>query len=74
MGENKNNVNEPIRLYLTVGAQKLILGTLSHDKFPQLATEIVLERDFELSHSWKNGSVFLTGYIVDGTNRYPLLF
>lgn len=67
LGENTNKGNEPIRIYLKVGDQKLIIGTLSHEKFPQLATEIVLERDFDLSHSWKNGSVFFSGYKVDAS-------
>ncbi|XP_023637399.1 histone deacetylase HDT3 isoform X2 [Capsella rubella] len=68
LGENKNNVNEPIKLYLRVKDKKHIIGVLSHDKIPQLATEIVLERNFELSHSWKNGSVFFSGYKVDASD------
>ncbi|WZZ92356.1 hypothetical protein YC2023_120935 [Brassica napus] len=56
LGEKKNGGNEPVRLYMKVGDQKLVIGTLSHDKCPQLCTEIVLERSFELSHSWKDGS------------------
>lgn len=71
LGENKNNGNESVRLYLKVGDQKLIIGTLSHEKFPQLSTEIVLEKGFELSHSWKNGSVYFTGYKVDASEPYP---
>lgn len=74
MGGSKNNGNEPVRVYLTVGEQKLIIGTLSHEKFPQLSTEIVLERGFDLSHSWKNGSVFFSGYKVDASDPYPLIF
>ncbi|CAB82939.1 histone deacetylase-like protein [Arabidopsis thaliana] len=62
LGESKNNVTEPIQLYVTVGSDKLLIGTLSHEKFPQLSTEIVLERNFALSHTWKNGSVFFSGY------------
>ncbi|CAH2074270.1 unnamed protein product [Thlaspi arvense] len=62
LGEKKNNGNEPVRLYLKYGDQKLVIGTLSHDKFPHLRTEIVLETRFELSHDWKNGSVFFSGY------------
>lgn len=65
LGEKKNGGNEPVRLYTKVEDLKLLIGTLSHDKFPQLCTEIVLPRSFELSHSWKDGSVFFTGYIVD---------
>lgn len=58
---------------MKVGDQKLVIGTLSHDKCPQLCTEIVLERSFELSHSWKDGSVFFSGYRVDAheSDSYP---
>ncbi|KAJ0243981.1 Histone deacetylase HDT3 [Hirschfeldia incana] len=65
LGEKKNGGNEPVKLYLEVEDQKLVIGTLSHDKFPQLSTEIVLPGTFELSHSWKDGSVFFSGYRVD---------
>ncbi|WZZ23240.1 histone deacetylase HDT3 isoform X2 [Brassica rapa] len=65
LGEKKNGGNEPVRLYMKVGDQKLVIGTLSHDKVPQLCTEIVVERSFELSHSWKDGSVYFSGYRVD---------
>ncbi|CAL9229048.1 unnamed protein product [Arabidopsis halleri] len=68
LGENKSNVTEPIQLYVTVGQDKLLIGTLSHERFPQLATELVLERNFALSHSWKNGSVFFSGYKVDASD------
>ncbi|KAL0736673.1 hypothetical protein Bca4012_012883 [Brassica carinata] len=65
LGEKKNGGNVPVRLHMKVDDQKLVIGTLSHDKFPQLCTEIVLERPFELSHTWKDGSVFFSGYKVD---------
>ncbi|XP_019084539.1 PREDICTED: histone deacetylase HDT3-like isoform X2 [Camelina sativa] len=68
LGESKNNVKEPIQLFVKVGGQKLIIGNLSHGKFPQLSTELVLEKGFELSHNWKNGSVFFTGYKVDASD------
>ncbi|KAG7549550.1 Zinc finger C2H2-type [Arabidopsis thaliana x Arabidopsis arenosa] len=70
LGENQNNGTEPIQLYLIVGSAKRLIGTLSHERFPQLATSIVLERHFSLSHTWKNGSVFFSGYKYD---PYPLL-
>ncbi|KFK24843.1 hypothetical protein AALP_AA8G031800 [Arabis alpina] len=65
LGKNETNENESVQVYLKVGYQKLLMGTLSHDKFPNLSTEIVLEEGFEWSHSWKNGSVYFTGYKVD---------
>uniref|UniRef100_A0A1J3GM30 Histone deacetylase HDT3 n=1 Tax=Noccaea caerulescens TaxID=107243 RepID=A0A1J3GM30_NOCCA len=64
LGEKKNNGSEPVRVYLKVGDKRLVIGTLSHEKLPQLSTEIVLEKTCELSHSWKNGSVYFSGYKV----------
>ncbi|MCE3050822.1 hypothetical protein HAX54_048248 [Datura stramonium] len=37
-------------------SQKLVLGTLSSDKLPQQQFDLVFDRDFELSHNWKNES------------------
>ncbi|VVB13100.1 unnamed protein product [Arabis nemorensis] len=71
LGKNESNENESVRLYLKVGNQKLVIGTLSHEKFPQMSTEIVLEKGFELSHSSENGSVYFTGYKVDAYESYP---
>ncbi|XP_010452271.1 PREDICTED: histone deacetylase HDT3 [Camelina sativa] len=68
LGDSKKKVKEPIQLFVEVGGQKLIIGNLSHGKFPQLSTELVLEKGFELSHNWKNGSVFFTGYKVDASD------
>lgn len=47
---------------MKVDEQKLVLGTLSHDKFPQISFDLVFEKKFELSHNWKNGSVYFAGY------------
>lgn len=58
----KDKGNESVRLYLKLGDQKLVLATLSHDKLPQISTDLVFEKDFELSHNWKNGSVYVLGY------------
>lgn len=53
---------EPVALHVKFGNQKLVLGTLSSDKFPQISYDLVFEKEFELSHNWKNGSVFFTGF------------
>jgi nucleophosmin 1 len=50
--------------------QKLVLGTLSHEKIPQIPFDLVFEKDFELSHNLKNGSVFFSGYKV-AQPEYP---
>lgn len=65
LGESKSKGNEPVHIYLIVDHQKFVVGTLTQEKFPQLMGEILLEKGFELSHSWKNGSVYFTGYKVD---------
>ncbi|MCF6814759.1 hypothetical protein L3H39_11115, partial [Corynebacterium sp. MC-16] len=49
-------------LYLKVGQQKFVLGTLSREKIPQISLELVLEKEFELSHSSKSASVHFCGY------------
>ncbi|RZB48671.1 Histone deacetylase HDT1, partial [Glycine soja] len=52
----------PVALYVKFGNQKFVLGTLSSDKFPQISYDLVFEKEFELSHNWKYGSVFFTGF------------
>lgn len=60
LGESKSK--EQVFLYVKVGNQKLVLGTLSSEKFPQASFDLVFDKDFELSHSGKQGSVYVTGY------------
>ncbi|XP_019458892.1 PREDICTED: histone deacetylase HDT1-like [Lupinus angustifolius] len=63
LGESKKDkANEPVVLHLKVGEQKIVLGTLSRDKIPQTTLEVVLDKEFELSHSSKSSSVFFCGY------------
>ncbi|TXG58346.1 hypothetical protein EZV62_016175 [Acer yangbiense] len=54
LGEVKKG-SEPVCLYIKVNDKKLVLGTLSAEKFPQLSFDLVVEKDFELSHNWKIG-------------------
>ncbi|GMI81696.1 histone deacetylase 3, HISTONE DEACETYLASE 2A [Hibiscus trionum] len=61
LGESKNKA-ESVPLYVNVGGKKLVLGTLSHQNFPQLNFDLVFDAEFELSHNWKNGSVYFLGY------------
>ncbi|GMI97231.1 histone deacetylase 3, HISTONE DEACETYLASE 2A [Hibiscus trionum] len=61
LGESKNKA-ESVPLYVNVDGKKLVLGTLSHQNFPQLNLDLVFEQEFELSHNWKNGSVYFLGY------------
>ncbi|CAI0544553.1 unnamed protein product [Linum tenue] len=63
LGEaKKTKENEFVPLFIKVGDKKLVLGTLSPETIPQLAFDLVLEQEFELSHNWKNGSIYFTGY------------
>ncbi|KAI4334289.1 hypothetical protein L6164_018999 [Bauhinia variegata] len=63
LGESKKDSgSEAVVLHLKTDNQKLVLGTLSREKFPQLSFDIVLDKEFELSHNWKNGSVYFCGY------------
>ncbi|XP_022752610.1 histone deacetylase HDT1-like isoform X2 [Durio zibethinus] len=61
LGESKNKT-ESVPLYVNADGKKLVLGTLSHQNCPQLSFDLVFDKDFELSHNWKNGSVYFLGY------------
>lgn len=63
LGEaKKDKANEPVILSLKVGDQKFVLGTLNREKIPQVSLELVLDKEFELSHNSKNASVHFCGY------------
>ncbi|KAJ6403100.1 hypothetical protein OIU84_015091 [Salix udensis] len=62
LGESSKKGNESVPLFLKFDEKKLVLGTLSTENIPQLSFDLVFEREFELSHNWKNGSVFFCGY------------
>lgn len=62
MGETKNKGTESIILSVKIDDKKFVLGNLSLDKIPQLTFDLVFEKDFELSHTWKHGSIYLCGY------------
>jgi hypothetical protein len=51
-------------MFVKVDDQKLSIGTLSTDKFPQVPFDLVFEKEFELSHTSKSSSVFFSGYMV----------
>jgi len=62
LGEVKKD--EKATMFVKVEDQKLAIGTLSNDKFPQIQFDLVFEKDFELSHTSKSSSVFFSGYKV----------
>ncbi|CAL5334596.1 hypothetical protein CsSME_00016829 [Camellia sinensis var. sinensis] len=66
LGEvKKDKRTESVYLYATIDGKKLVLGTLSPEKFPQQQFDLVFNKKFELSHNWKHGSVYFYGYRCD---------
>lgn len=66
MGEVKDAKgakNVPLRL--KVDDKKFIFGFLAAETRTQLMLDLVFEKEFELSHDWKNGSVYFIGYKAD---------
>lgn len=65
LGEaKKDKGGESICIQVTVDGKKLVLATLNTDKLPQQQFDLIFDRDFEISHNWKNGSVFFYGYMA----------
>ncbi|KAK9123982.1 hypothetical protein Sjap_013584 [Stephania japonica] len=63
LGEvKKDKANESAVIYVKVGEQKLVIGTLTPDKCATLSYDLVFEKEFEISHNWKHGSVYFCGY------------
>ncbi|KAM7468296.1 hypothetical protein LguiB_015858 [Lonicera macranthoides] len=74
LGEvKKDKGSESISLYLNIDGKRLVLGTLNSEKLPQQLFDLVFDRNFELSHSWKNGSVYFYGYKAANHDQYPFL-
>ncbi|KAJ1265544.1 hypothetical protein BS78_08G083800 [Paspalum vaginatum] len=62
LGESKKS--DSALMYVKVDDQKLAIGTLSTDKYPQIQFDLVFDKEFELSHTSKAASVFFSGYKV----------
>ncbi|XP_020972836.1 histone deacetylase HDT1-like [Arachis ipaensis] len=71
LGEASKNEKskEPVVVYLKVGVQKLVLGTLNREEIPQIPLDLVLDQEAKLSHTCQSASVYFCGYRA---NRYPL--
>ncbi|GAU22996.1 hypothetical protein TSUD_98250 [Trifolium subterraneum] len=70
LGEaKKGKATEPVVVYVKVGEQKLVLGTLIQDAIPHISLDIVLDSEAELSHNSKNAAVYFSGYKVPGDNN-----
>ncbi|WVZ90395.1 hypothetical protein U9M48_036701 [Paspalum notatum var. saurae] len=62
LGESKKS--DSALMFVKVDNQKLALGTLSTDKYPQIQFDLVFDKEFELSHTSKAATVFFSGYKV----------
>ncbi|CAL5347272.1 unnamed protein product [Camellia sinensis] len=67
----KEKGNDLIPLRVKINGEKFVVGSLSAENFPQVTFDLVFEKDFELSHDWKNGSVYFCGYSADNPFVYP---
>lgn len=61
LGETKKG-SENVVVSVKAGDKKVVIGTLSAEKHPQIMYDLIFEKEFELSHSSKTASVFLCGY------------
>ncbi|KAL4584739.1 hypothetical protein LXL04_009348 [Taraxacum kok-saghyz] len=71
LGEMKNGKkvdNVPVRV--NINDKKYVIGTLSSERAPQIIFDLVFEQDLELSHGWKDGSVYFCGYIADNPYEF----
>lgn len=68
----KDKGAENVTVFVRFNDQKLVLGTLSAEKFPQISYDLVFEKEFELSHSSKNTSLYFCGYKTATMDEYPL--
>uniref|UniRef100_A0A0D9WKM9 C2H2-type domain-containing protein n=1 Tax=Leersia perrieri TaxID=77586 RepID=A0A0D9WKM9_9ORYZ len=55
LGESKKGTDNAV-MYVKVDDQKLVIGSLSADKFPQIQFDLVFDKKFELSHTSKSAS------------------
>ncbi|GER33696.1 histone deacetylase HDT1 [Striga asiatica] len=68
--EKKNRTT--VTLVVNIDGKKLVLGTLFTDKLPQQKFNLWFNREFELSHNCKSGSVYFHGYWALNPDKYPL--
>ncbi|CAH2065444.1 unnamed protein product [Thlaspi arvense] len=52
LGDCKNKKGETVPLYVKVGDEKFVLGTLVSGSIPQTNFDLVFDKEFELSHEW----------------------
>ncbi|KAJ4826119.1 Histone deacetylase hdt1 [Turnera subulata] len=76
LGEaKKDKASEPVLLSVKIDGKKFVIATLKSDSIPQWSFDLVFPKEFELSHNWKHGSVYFTGYLSDAVDEpYPFLY
>ncbi|XP_042013539.1 histone deacetylase HDT2-like isoform X2 [Salvia splendens] len=66
MGEVKDVKSaKNVHLRMKIDDKDFIIGSLAAENRPQVMFDLVFEKEFELSHDLKNGSVYFIGYIAD---------
>lgn len=66
MGEVKDVKGaKNVTLQMKIDNKNFVIGSLSAEARPQVMFDLVFEREFELSHDWKNGSIYFIGYVAD---------
>ncbi|VVB16814.1 unnamed protein product [Arabis nemorensis] len=68
----KGKKGESALLFVKVDGKKLVIGSLSQEKCPQITFDLVFEKEFELSHSLERGNVHFLGYRSPNLDGYPL--
>ncbi|KAK2644260.1 hypothetical protein Ddye_019455 [Dipteronia dyeriana] len=58
----KDHGDVSVSLFLKTGNQVVVLGNLCIGKQHQVFVDLVFEKEIELSHNWKDGSVHFCGY------------
>ena len=75
LGEVKNGKKvENVAVKVNFKDKNFVVGTLSSERAPQIMFDLVFEQDLELSHGWKDGSVYFCGYVADNAEEYPFLY
>ncbi|PUZ53377.1 hypothetical protein GQ55_5G047900 [Panicum hallii var. hallii] len=58
--------NEDVRVFVKVDGNRIPIGTLSVDKYPQCKIGLVFEKEFELLHSSKTSNISALGFTFRG--------
>jgi nucleophosmin 1 len=66
LGEYKEGkAPKNVSLKLKIDGKDFVIGSLGGEERSQLMFDLVFEKEFQLSHGWKNGSVYFLGYVAD---------